>query len=93
MTTGRGAAALGLLLAVMPVQAASVSAQAALSPAPSPAAGAVRVSAFRITGTTVLQSDGLQALVSEGVGRELTLAQIEALAARVTAWYRERGWL
>ena len=93
MTTGRGAAALGLLLAVMPVQAASVSAQAALSPAPSLVAGAVRVSAFRITGSTVLQSDELQALVSEGVGRELTLAQIEALAARVTAWYRERGYL
>ena len=93
MTTGPGATVLGLLLAVMPVQAASVSAQPAVSPAPSPSPGTVRVSAFRITGSTVLQSEGLQALVSEGVGRDLTLAQIEAFAARVTAWYRERGYL
>jgi hemolysin activation/secretion protein len=93
MTIGRGATVLALFLAGMPLPAASVFAQAPVSLAPSPAPGAVRVSAFRITGSTVLQSDGLQALVSEGVGRELTLAQIEALAARVTAWYRERGYL
>ncbi len=70
----------------------------AAQPLPSPAplphrSGAVRVSAFRFTGNTVPGSDGLQALVSESVGRDLTLAQIEALAARVTAWYRERGYV
>ncbi len=80
------------LLAAMPLLCA---AQPLPSPAPGPGAAGdtVRVSAFRFTGTTVPGSDGLQTLVSEGVGRDLTLTQIEALAARVTAWYRERGYL
>jgi hemolysin activation/secretion protein len=85
---------LASLLAAMPLLVAPVAAQ----PLPSPAAGGgaepvVRVTAFRFAGNTILPSQEAQALVSEGVGRDLTLAQIEALAGRVTAWYRERGYI
>ena len=80
------------LLVAVPLLAASVSAQSPPSRAPGMAAF-VRVTAFRFTGNTILASSEAQALVSEGVGRDLTLAQIEALAARVTVWYRERGFL
>jgi hemolysin activation/secretion protein len=89
LTSKPAATILASLLVLPTLLAASVSAQAPPSPPP----GAVRVSAFRFIGNTVLHSDEAQALVSEGVGRDLTLAQIEALAARVTAWYRERGYL
>ena len=85
-------APLGVLVSLLTTMPLLCAAQPLPSPAPAPAAesGAVRVSAFRFTGKTVPGSDGLQALVSESVGRDLTLAQIEALAARVTAWYGAR---
>jgi hemolysin activation/secretion protein len=84
---------LAILLAAMPLLGAPVSAQPLPSPAPGGAAAVVRVTAFRFAGNTILPPNEAQALVSDGVGRDLTLAQIEALAARVTAWYRERGYL
>jgi len=56
-------------------------------------ADTVRVTAFRFTGNMLVGAEELQALVADGVGRELTLAQIEALAARVTARYRRDGYL
>jgi hemolysin activation/secretion protein len=90
MLTSKPAATILASLLVLPAMlAASVSAQAPPSPPP----GTVRVSAFRFSGNTVLHSDELETLVAEGVGRDLTLGQIEALAARVTASYRERGYL
>jgi hemolysin activation/secretion protein len=90
MLTSKPAATILASLLVLPAMlAASVSAQAPPPPPP----GTVRVSAFRFSGNTVLHSDELEALVAEGVGRDLTLGQIEALAARVTASYRERGYL
>jgi hemolysin activation/secretion protein len=90
MLTSKPAATILASLLVLPAMlAASVSAQAPPPPPP----GTVRVSAFRFSGNTVLHSDELKALVAEGVGRDLTLGQIEALAARVTASYRERGYL
>jgi hemolysin activation/secretion protein len=56
-------------------------------------ADTVRVTAFHFTGNMLVSAEDLQALVADGVGRDLTLAQIEALAARVTARYREGGYL
>ncbi len=50
------------------------------------------VKAIRITGNTVFPTEVLHALVLAEEGRELSLSQLEALAARVTAYYQERGF-
>ncbi|HEV8458706.1 MAG TPA: POTRA domain-containing protein, partial [Methylomirabilota bacterium] len=51
------------------------------------------MSLFRVTGATVFPPEKLHTLLAEGEGRALTLAQIEGLAARITAFYRERGYI
>ena len=53
----------------------------------------MRVSRFAVTGVTVFSQDQVQALLASGEGRELTLAEIEALASRITALYREHGYI
>jgi hemolysin activation/secretion protein len=46
-----------------------------------------------VTGVSVFPEDQIQALLASGKGQELTLAEIEGLAARITALYRERGYI
>ncbi len=73
-----------------------VSSATAQTPSPAPTApdpGTVRVTGFRFTGVTVLDVVELHALVEDAVGRELTLSDLEVRAARITARYRERGYL
>ena len=53
----------------------------------------VLVSRFVVTGVTVFPMDKLRPLLAPAEGRELTLAQIEAVAAQVTALYREHGYI
>jgi hemolysin activation/secretion protein len=53
----------------------------------------VRVTGFRFTGVTVFDVVELHALVEDAVGLELTLSDLEVRAARITARYRERGYL
>ena len=53
----------------------------------------VRVDRFVVTGVSVFRDDQIQALLASGRGQELTLAEIEGLAARITALYREHGYL
>ena len=71
---------------------------APLPPAPSQADQAltdeatVRVQAFTITGNQALPTPELQALVADLIGREQGLSQLNAAAARITAYYRERGF-
>ena len=71
---------------------------APLPPAPSQAAQAltneatVRVQAFTITGNQALPTPELQALVADLVGSDQSLSQLNAAAARITAYYRERGF-
>lgn len=48
---------------------------------------------IRITGVTVFRVEELHALVASGEGKELALAEIEQLAARITAHYRRHGYL
>jgi hemolysin activation/secretion protein len=67
-------------------------------PAPGPAILApeeakVLVSRFRVTGSTVFLPEELQALLADGEGKALTLTEIEALAGRITAHYRRRGYI
>jgi hemolysin activation/secretion protein len=64
-------------------------ARPALKPAPQ-----VRftLSGFRITGNTVLATEDLHALVADLVGKPAGFAEIEEAAARITRYYRSRGY-
>lgn len=58
-----------------------------------PAGETLTVRAFRFEGADFIPEAELQAAVQSYVGRALTLGDIEAAAARITALYRERGYL
>lgn len=51
------------------------------------------VKGFRITGATAFPEQELLSLVKEYEGRELTLADLEEAAARITRFYRQHGYL
>jgi len=53
----------------------------------------IAVQGLRITGSKAFSEAELLPLVSNAVGRELTLADLDALAARITRHYREAGYL
>lgn len=57
-----------------------------------PASAPFQVDTLRIVGSTVFSTDTLHALVADGEGQRLTLAQLEALAARITAHYQNNGF-
>jgi hemolysin activation/secretion protein len=50
------------------------------------------VTTIEVTGATLLSASDLHALVASGEGRDLTLAQLNELAGRVTAAYRDKGY-
>lgn len=54
---------------------------------------AVRVHGIVIEGHRSIDEATLQALVADAVGGAWTLAQLEALAARLTLYYRQQGYL
>lgn len=63
-------------------------------PAPAAAAGpTVTLKAIRFTGNTVFSAGQLQPLVAERIGQSNTLADLEALAMRVTEKYRQAGYM
>lgn len=47
---------------------------------------------IRITGNTVFDEARLHALVATGEGKRLTLAELEALAGQITAYYQNHGY-
>jgi hemolysin activation/secretion protein len=53
----------------------------------------IPVRRWRITGAHAFRVDELQALVRDRVGKELTLSELNAAAARITAYYRQHGYL
>ena len=57
-----------------------------------PATQAFLVRKIRITGNTRFDTATLHALVAEGEGKQLTLGQLEALAAKITAYYHAHGY-
>ncbi|CAN5405914.1 ShlB/FhaC/HecB family hemolysin secretion/activation protein [soil metagenome] len=63
-------------------------------PAPAPAASSApfMVRTIEITGNTVFPTATLKPLVAEGEGKTITLAQLDALALRITEYYRTRGY-
>lgn len=73
-------------------------AQAQTAPAPQLALAAaqghrVSVIRIRITGATIFTPEGLRMLVADAEGKDLTLAEIEALAERITSHYRIEGYV
>lgn len=63
--------------------------------APLPAVDTIRfqVNAFRLSGNQVFDSAVLLPLVQDVAGGERSLDQLEQAAARITAYYREHGYL
>ncbi len=51
------------------------------------------VKSIHITGNSAIATAELDALLAKLVGRELTLAELNQGAARITAYYRERGFI
>jgi len=62
------------------------------APLAAPAGLKIQVTGFRITGARLYPESELQALLQGAVGRELGLAELETEAARITAYYRARGY-
>lgn len=58
-----------------------------------PGGPAVTLTAIRFSGNTVFSSEELQPLVAERIGQPNTLADLEALAMRVTEKYRNAGYM
>ena len=57
-----------------------------------PAGLAFPVKHIRITGNSLFDTAALHALVADGEGKKLNLKQLNALADRITAYYRKRGY-
>ncbi|WP_332878959.1 ShlB/FhaC/HecB family hemolysin secretion/activation protein [Massilia sp. S19_KUP03_FR1] len=57
-----------------------------------PASQPFALKAIRIVGNTAFSTEVLHALVASAEGSTVTLPQLEQLAARITAYYRERGY-
>src|SRR6185295_11420624 len=57
-----------------------------------PAGAAVQVNALHVTGQTVFSEEELIAASGFTPGSSLTLAELRALAARMAAYYNERGY-
>lgn len=52
----------------------------------------VRVTAFRFSGNSALDHATLAALLADLIGKELSVTDLDAAAARITASYRQRGY-
>jgi hemolysin activation/secretion protein len=62
-------------------------------PLPAAANSRITVSGFRFTGVSRYPEAQLQQLVQDAIGHELTLAQLNDIVARITARYRQDGYL
>lgn len=78
-----------------PLPAAPAPAPVLPGPAPAPADGGVRVtvSGFVVEGNTRLSEARLQAAVAGHVGRPLSFAELQGVAAVVAEAYRAAGWV
>ncbi|CDN62113.1 putative activation/secretion signal peptide protein [Burkholderia cenocepacia H111] len=67
-----------------------------VEPPPAPAHDAgprVAVRGFAIEGNTVIATERLQALLVEFMHRDLSFAELQQAASRITHYYRERGYV
>ncbi|BBB90106.1 MAG TPA: ShlB/FhaC/HecB family hemolysin secretion/activation protein [Methylomusa anaerophila] len=63
------------------------------SVSPSTQGPRVKVAGVHITGQTIFSEDRLRAVVQDTLGRELTLSQLEDLAARIAEYLHEQGYI
>jgi hemolysin activation/secretion protein len=73
-------------------QVAQVSPAPQSLPAPPVPAAAFRLNDLRLNGVKALSNEELQNITQPYIGRDVTLADLEALAQAITARYRERGY-
>jgi hemolysin activation/secretion protein len=52
----------------------------------------VKVAAFHITGNTAFTEAKLQSVIAASVGRELSMADLEKVAAEISQFYRKKGY-
>lgn len=57
-----------------------------------PTSAPFEVKSIQISGNALFDTATLHALVADGEGKSLTLAQLDELAARVTEYYRKHGY-
>lgn len=65
------------------------------APAPVPpmiSQGTIRLEQLRISGNTLFSEAELRALVADGEGKDVSLADLQALAARISRHYADRGY-
>lgn len=67
-------------------------AEPSAAPATEPAGNTVLVKSFRITGNSSITSDELQAVVAPFLNQSCTLKMLRAVADRISAEYRRRGF-
>ncbi|PZQ58478.1 MAG: ShlB/FhaC/HecB family hemolysin secretion/activation protein, partial [Variovorax paradoxus] len=72
--------------------AAPVNPAAAAPQAAAPASPAFRLNDLRLNGAQALSAEDLRSVTAPYIGRDVTLADLEALARDITARYRERGY-
>ncbi|MCK9285775.1 MAG: hypothetical protein M0P39_16015 [Rhodocyclaceae bacterium] len=53
----------------------------------------VLVRGFRFEGAVLIAASELSRMLGDNIGKELSLRQLQALTARITAYYGERGYL
>jgi len=53
----------------------------------------IAVTAIHVSGNSIFAINELDALVANLIGGDHTLAELDAGAARITGWYRERGYI
>ena len=73
--------------------APSIKLEEAARPALKPSAARFALKGFRISGNTAFMQVELLVLVQDYVGKEVSFSDLEAAAARISHYYRERGYL
>ena len=53
----------------------------------------IKVNAIHITGQTIYGEEKLLPLVQDGIGKDLTLSDLETFAGRITAYFHKHGYL
>lgn len=79
-------------LRLQPLPVPAIQAPAMPPPTPEGGAALIQVRLLRITGATVFAAERLHALVADAEGRSLSLADLRAIAGRITRFYGEQGY-
>lgn len=76
-----------------PAKSVPLDVQREVRPAPvTPGGVKVKVARFKISGNTVFDEATLKALLSDLVGKELDLADLDQAAGTISQYYRQRGY-